>query len=41
MGVVLGIYVSQNYNIPDLHILGEKALTFAKTIEQTMRKKNN
>ena len=40
MGVMVGIYISQNYNIPNIHKIGEKAFAFAKTLEESLRKDN-
>lgn len=40
-GTVFGVYVAQNYNVPNIYKLGNTALFMAKLIEQKYRKPNN
>ena len=34
MGMTTGIYLAQNYDIPDIKTIGEKALDYLKSIEK-------
>lgn len=34
MGVTTGIYLAQNYDIPDIKNLGDKAFEYLKSIEK-------
>ena len=38
-GGIFGIYVAQNYNIPDIKKYIENSLSLAQTIEESFRKK--
>ncbi|KAF5819075.1 putative short transmembrane mitochondrial protein [Helianthus annuus] len=39
-GTLLGIYVAQNYDVPDVKTLANQALTTAKQLEERYRKRN-
>lgn len=41
VGVGVGIYIAQNYNIPPIKLLLAKAKTIAANMEKTARKNNN
>ena len=38
IGTVCGVYVAQNYNIPNIHKLADYALSMAKQAEERYRK---
>ena len=38
-GGICGIYIAQNYNVPDVKKYFENSLSMAKTIEESFRKK--
>ena len=38
LGAIFGAYVAQNYDIGDVKIYGEKALTYIKSLEKENRK---
>ncbi len=38
MGVGIGIYIAQNYNLPDIKKLLSQGLKVAKTLEKAARK---
>ncbi|KAM6557845.1 hypothetical protein CsatB_004864 [Cannabis sativa] len=38
---VFGIYIAQNYNVPNIKKLSDTALLFAKHIEENYRKPKN
>ncbi|KAL4197663.1 hypothetical protein AMTRI_Chr04g252240 [Amborella trichopoda] len=41
MGTVCGVYIAQNYNVPNIKKLMCEGLSTAKDIEQTHRKPKN
>jgi hypothetical protein len=38
VGTLCGIYIAQNYNIPNIRKLADSGLLMAKHVEQTYRK---
>lgn len=40
-GTVCGVYIAQNYKVPDVQKLASTALFMARLIEQNYRKPNN
>ena len=38
-GIVSGVYMAQNYDIPDIKIIGDKALNYIKTLEKNDKNK--
>lgn len=38
MGTVVGVYVAQNYNVPNIHKLYNSGLLIAKHMEENYRK---
>lgn len=40
VGVGLGIYIAQNYNIPDIKKLVERGINFATSLEKATRKED-
>ncbi|XP_059637550.1 uncharacterized protein LOC132279551 [Cornus florida] len=38
MGTVCGVYVAQNYNVPNIKMLANTALVMAKHLEENYRK---
>ncbi|TKY70839.1 hypothetical protein E2542_SST07133 [Spatholobus suberectus] len=40
MGTALGVYVAQNYRVPNIKALASTAISMANHIEQTFRKPN-
>ncbi|KAG4973009.1 hypothetical protein AAZX31_11G031600 [Glycine max] len=41
MGTALGLYIAQNYKVPDVKALASTALSMANQIEHTFRKPAN
>ncbi|KAJ6872570.1 hypothetical protein NC651_031632 [Populus alba x Populus x berolinensis] len=41
LGTLAGIYISQNYNVPDIKKLAETGFSLARQIERTHRKPRN
>lgn len=41
MGTAYGVYVAQNYNVPNIKKLTNTGLVIAKHIEENYRKPNN
>lgn len=41
VGTACGVYIAQNYNIPNMKKLGNCGLLRAKQVEQSYRKPNN
>ncbi|ESW29338.1 hypothetical protein PHAVU_002G062300 [Phaseolus vulgaris] len=41
MGAALGVYVAQNYQVPDIKRLASTAFSMANHIEHTFRKNSN
>ena len=40
-GTLVGVYVAQNYSVPNIKRLTDAAVFMAKTIEQSYRKPDN
>lgn len=40
-GVGLGIYVAQNYDVPDIKVIVERGIKAARSIEKATRKEEN
>ena len=38
-GIVSGVYIAQTYDIPDIKIIGDKALDYIKTLEKNDKNK--
>nr|XP_043618002.1 uncharacterized protein LOC122589740 [Erigeron canadensis] len=38
LGTICGVYIAQNYNVPNLYKLSDHAVSMAKQIEQRYRK---
>ncbi|KAL2348149.1 hypothetical protein Fmac_002149 [Flemingia macrophylla] len=41
MGTALGVYLAQNYKVPNIKALASTALTMANNFEHTFRKPND
>ena len=41
MGGFSGVYLAQNYNVPDVKIVTEKVFIYLKEMEKEKKKKNN
>ncbi|XP_068651393.1 uncharacterized protein [Aristolochia californica] len=41
LGTVCGVYVAQNYNVPNIKKLANTGLLMAKHVEETYRKPKN
>ena len=39
-GIVSGVYIAQTYDIPDIKIIGTKALDYIKTLEKNDKNNN-